>query len=168
MSFQYQRPDGNTELNPRQRRMAASHQSQANGPALAGWWNRARCGRRPNATRVPRGASILLRCDRRPVLNSTRGCADDASTMWLTPHVRLAGPSPRVRERVIDVVPIPTTRRQLVVPPPPPRPRDDGVCVGHSGSRGRGGRWPGASPMTVGSRVSVVGVHRLGRRDGLW
>ena len=69
--------------------------SQANGPASAGRCNRARRERRPHATCAPHGASILLRRDRSPALNSTRGCAANASTMWLTPHVRLAAPHPR-------------------------------------------------------------------------
>ena len=56
-------------------RAAAGYQQvQANGPALAGWCNRARRERRPHATCAPHGALILLRRDRRPALNSTRGC----------------------------------------------------------------------------------------------
>ncbi len=39
---------------------------------------------------LPRVSVILLRCDWRPGARSTRGCAGCASTVWLTPHVRLA------------------------------------------------------------------------------
>ena len=39
---------------------------------------------------LPRVSVILLRCDWRSGTRSTRGCAGCASTMWLTPHVRLA------------------------------------------------------------------------------
>ena len=39
---------------------------------------------------LPRFSAILLRRDRRPASRSTRGCAGDASTIWLTPNVRLA------------------------------------------------------------------------------
>jgi hypothetical protein len=42
---------------------------------------------------------------------------------------------------------MPMTGRQLVVPPPPPLPRDDGVCVWHSGSRGRGGTVAGGGTI---------------------
>jgi hypothetical protein len=93
-------------------------QSQANGPASAGWWNRARCERRPNTTGVPRGASILRRCDRRPASSSTRGRAADASTLWLTPHVRLAvvaPPGPDFWRRIFSVVK--KTRADLLVGP---------------------------------------------------
>ena len=96
MAVTCQRPDGNLLfLHPRRPgRMATGPQhSQANGPASAGWWNRARCERRPNATCLSGGTSSLLFCDRRPASNSTRGCAADASTVRLTPHVRLAGAS---------------------------------------------------------------------------
>jgi len=46
-----------------------------------------------NNVQMPRGAAILLRRDRRPALHSTCGCAADASTVRLTPHVRLASAS---------------------------------------------------------------------------
>jgi hypothetical protein len=39
---------------------------------------------------LPRFSLILLRRDWRPASRSTRGCAGDASTIWLTPNVRLA------------------------------------------------------------------------------
>ena len=39
---------------------------------------------------LPRVSVVLLRCDWRSGARSTRGCAGCASTVWLTPHVRLA------------------------------------------------------------------------------
>ena len=56
----------------------------------------------------------------------------------------------------------------LLFPHPRPAPATTVFVLVTAARAGEGGRWPGASPMTVGSRVSVVGVHRLGRRDGLW
>ena len=38
---------------------------------------------------LPRFSAILLRRDWRPASRSTRGCAGHASTIWLTPNVRL-------------------------------------------------------------------------------
>ena len=76
------RADGGSNAAPNAvapRAAAGYQQVQANGPASAGRCNRARRERRPHATCVPHGASILLRRDRRPALNSTRGCAANAS-----------------------------------------------------------------------------------------
>ena len=56
----------------------------------------------------------------------------------------------------------------LLFPHPRPSPATTVFVFVTAARAGEGGRWPGASPMTVGSRVSGVGVHRLGRPDGLW
>ena len=61
--------------------------------------------------------------DRRPALNSTRGCAGHAATVWLTPHLRLAGGSAGPRPAGFGSVWLTAgigqrPEGQLVVPPP--------------------------------------------------
>ena len=60
MAVTCQRPDGNLLFPRRQGRMAAGHQeSQANGPASAGWWNRARRERLTPAKCPPCAAGFV-------------------------------------------------------------------------------------------------------------
>ena len=56
------------------------------------------------------------------------------------------------------------TRRQLVVPPPPPLPRDDGVRVWRSDSRGRGGTVANADEPRAACRreIEVPGSEPVG------
>ena len=52
---------------------------------------------------LPRVSLIFLRRNWRPASRSTRGCADYASTMWLTPHVRLTSPPGGGRIRWLSI-----------------------------------------------------------------
>jgi hypothetical protein len=90
---------------------------------------------------LPRFSAILLRRDRRPASRSPRGCAGDASIIWLTPNVRPA--DARIEFLVGGNVVVVSRDGNLLLPHPRPLPRDDADCVRRGGSRGRGGSYCG-------------------------
>ena len=92
---------------------------------------------------LPRVSLIFLRRNWRPASRSTRGCADYASTMWLTPHVRLTSPPGGGTDPVVvDSLETPRAVRPRTSPPPatvPPLPREPLCQTRTPLSRGRGG-----------------------------
>jgi hypothetical protein len=105
---------------------------------------------------LPRFSAILLRRDRRPASVSTRGCAGDASTIWLTPNVRLA--DARIAFCWVGMSLVFRGTATCCSPTPGPSPATMLVVFGGADLAGEGGVFVGAVP----------GVGTGGANPGLW
>ena len=105
---------------------------------------------------LPRFSLILLRRDWRPASRSTRGCAGHASTIWLTPNVRLA--DARIAFCWVAMSVVFRGTATCCSPTPGPSPATMLVVFGEADLAGEGGVFVGAVP----------GVGTGGANPGLW